>query len=140
MKTDFNCDTSLVLDTKPAGSASSAVASSGPVLVLTARPGSQQSSRGKPKDSAHIGTDKERGPPQAAVGQERAAVQPPGGRKLLAVPAAARALQAALPVAVLQGGLKELTAAQATGEGRAAQEVCISLADKEHDCPARTPV
>ena len=45
VKTDFDCDTSIVLDTRPAGSASLGAASSGPVLVLTGRPGSQQSSR-----------------------------------------------------------------------------------------------
>ena len=113
MKTDFNCDTSLVLDTKPASSALLGAAFSGSVLILTARPGSQQSSRGKPND---LGTNKGRALLRATTSQNCAAVQLPAGGKLPAVPAAARALQAVLPAATLQSGLKELTAAQATGE------------------------
>ena len=128
VKTDFDCDTSIVLDTRPAGSASLGAASSGLVLVLTGRPGSQQSSRRKPNGGLYLGTDEGRVLPHAAASQERAAVQLPASGKLLAVPAVGRALQAALPAATLQGGLKELTAAQAPGEGHAPQKVGIPSA------------
>ena len=140
VKTDFNCNTSLVLDTKPAGSASVGAASSGPVLVLTARPGTQQNSRGKSRVGPHIRTDGGRAPLGATAGQERAAVQLPTGGKLPPVPAAARALQAALPAATLHGSLKELTAAQGPGEAHAAQKVCIPSVRVGIKCPARTPV
>ena len=122
VKTDFNCDTSLVLDTKSAGSASSEAAPSGPVLLLTARPGSQQSSRRKPND---LSTDEGRALPRATASQDCAAAQLPACGKLPPVPAGAQALQAALPAAKLQGGLKELAAAQAPGDGYAPQKVCI---------------
>ena len=128
VKTDFSCDTSLVLDTKPAGSDQLGTASSGPVLLLSANPGSQQSSRRTPNNHSQLGTDKGRAPLQATVGQERAPVQLQASEKLSPVPAAARALQAALPAATLHGGLKELTAAQATGEVHAAQKVHIPSA------------
>ena len=77
--------------------------------------------------------------PHAAASQERAAVQLPASGKLLAVPAVGRALQAALPAATLQGGLKELTAAQAPGEGHATPEGGHPFCGSGYNCPAKTP-
>ena len=129
VKTNFIHNTSLVLDMK-ADSFSSAAASTGPVLVLTARPGSRQSSRGMPNSGAHVGTGKDRAQLRAMAGQQHAAMQLPANRKLPADPAAARALHLALPAATLQGGLKELSAARATGEGHAALKVHIPFVRK----------